>query len=829
MARVLRNIAALKLKGTGSIASGGIYSAGIMNDGTWAGGGFRITNTSGANTGDQGIPAALVTGTAQGFVLSDNALYCLARSNNVGFQTGILKKAAAIGNFGASMSNLHTALGLGQNMYMSAAAWMPDNQHFWISGPTTNNLNSGQNLMWLCRYDPATNTVVLVDTYNAGGEITQMLLSPDKTKLLCLDGSVTSNGFFVLNLRAGYKVASRVNTTASTSSPNVAFWHPRLNMFGYTNFNSSGSMVVLRWNGSSYASISTPVPGALTRGGGFLFSGFVLWCIQGTTLRLYDVSTDGLTITNNVTITPPTVIATSTVNPKFRTTDDNATLGMFTTANGAYILASNDLAMRANLSFPNMTFAGSVGVEAAGELHPVFPTLKAEISARRNEYYALDAQFPKMASAVEAVTLYASVDAILPKPVYATTVMVLDEPYEPFATTYKLSVAPVALTTESGDVYSDDAGQFAYTLGWDFPLMQADLSGSQDVNASAEFLMPQMLADIRMGELPVFSGDFVSPKAIFAASGFLFPVGNLSAEFPLTLFDAEGVLPSDVAILDALLPTASAEFEVFNPPGGFVEAEFPVLAFEGEGIVPYGIFVEAEFPALAFESDVNVPLGVLLDAELPTLDAAIAVMVPNYAEFNAEFPSLSFDSGVSVPYVMELDAVAPLMQTDVDVIFKYQAELGVTFPSLEFSGEPPVPVDAEIDAQFYKLEAEAFGGPVTTGDLDIVAPAVVFDGRMIMGPRIDANFRMPKKLEAAITAKFVLTGVLDAVFPLLQADLFGGNIVKGDLDAQFPNVIYKGIVRVGNQPTGDGSPFQLSYHKMSKRQKIFTPIRMPPS
>ena len=181
MVQSLRNLNANKIKGQGAISPGGIGSCGIMNDGSWAAGGFRITNTTGANTGDLGIAAGLVTGTCQGITLSNDVRYALVRSNNVGYQTGIVKKAAAIGNFAASLSNLHTALGLGQNMYMTAAAWMPDNRHFWISGATTNIVTAGQNLMWLCRYDPDTNSVVLVDTYNAGANasITQIHLSPD--------------------------------------------------------------------------------------------------------------------------------------------------------------------------------------------------------------------------------------------------------------------------------------------------------------------------------------------------------------------------------------------------------------------------------------------------------------------------------------------------------------------------------------------------------------------------------------------------------------------------------------------------------------------------
>lgn len=829
MVQTLRNISAVKIKGQGTIAPGGIWSCGTMNDGTWAGGGFRITNTTGANTGDLGVAAGLVTGTSQGFVLSNDVRYALVRSNNSGFQTGVLKKANAIGNFGASLANIHTAAGLGVSaMYMGAAAWMSDNRHFWISGPATNSVTAGISTMWLCRYDPDTNTVVLVDTYDLGGgaTITQMILSPDGQRLLVLNNASTSDGFVVLVLGTGYRVRQRINTTGSTQSVNTAFWHPRLNLFGYTQFVTSAPLVLKRWNGTSYVDVSAAaVPAALTRGGGFLFSGRVLWLTQGTNLRLYDLATDGTALTANATITPPTITAATTENPKYRSQDDLATQGLFQTATGAFILTSNDLSMKGDFVTPGLAFAGNVGVEAAGELHPVFPTLNASIEARRNEYFALDAQFPKMQAESSMHNYYGILDAVAPKMLFNSTVFVLDEPYEPFEGRYYLSLAPVAVTAESGSASGEDAGQFAYTLGWDFPLMQADIMGSQDAEVTASFVAPKLMtADITMGAVPEFTGDFITPKLAFAAFSALYPVGNLEAIFPSIQFDAEGLLPSDISILDATFTTLVGEFDVLTPPGGFIEAEFPVTTFDAEGIVPYGVYADAILPTLAVDANVNVPLGVLVEAEFTTLDGAFDVMVPTYADLGAEFPSMNFEGAVNVPVVGALEAAMPLMQADVDAIFMYDATMDATFPTLEFSGEPPLPVDADLHAEFAKLEADLFGGPMTLIDFEPTFPNLVFDGRTLMGPRIDANIRFTK-LEAAIVTKFVITGTLDAQFPVMAADLFGGPIIEAELDAQFPSLLFRGALRVGDDPIGAGDAFTVAYTKRNRRGRAFAPIK----
>lgn len=826
MVQTLRNLNANKMKGQGTIAPGGIYVTGIMNDGTWAAGGFRITNTSGGSAGDLGIAAGLVTGTAQGVVLSYDCRYALVRSNNSGWQTGIVKKAAASGNFAASVSNLHTVLGLGVSLYMGAAAWMPDNRHFWISGPATNSVTAGTNLMYLCRYDPDTNTVTLVDTYDigAGGAITQMILSPDHQRLLVLNNTPSSDGFIVFVLGPGYRVKQRINTTGSTQSPNTAFWHPRLNLFGYTQFITGAPLVLKRWNGTSYVDVTvSAVPAALTRGGGFIFSGRVLWLLQGTTCRLYDLSNDGVTFAANATITPPTVIAATTENPKYRSQDDLAQLGLFQTASGAFILASNDLPMKGEFTTPMLSFASQVGVEVAAALGAQFPKLEFAGNARRNEYFALDAQYPKMASAIQMANLYGSLAGTTPKMDMNAQMIVLDEPYEPFEGRYELSNTLIALTADPVEASSEDAGQFAYSLGFNLPMMQAELTGSQDANVTAEFIVPKlMLADIRAGMVPEFTGEFIFPKLKYDAFSALFPTGALEAEFPLAEFAGEGVLPSDVAILEALFSTLDAEIEAFAPPGGFLEAEFFAPAFEAEGIVPYGAFVDATFPTLDAEGSVNVPIGALLEADFMTLDAAFDVMVPTSATLTADFPVMTFDSLVEVPSVGMLDAVTPLMQADTSVVFMYDAELEANFPLLEFAGEPPLPVDVDLAAEFTRLEADLFGGPTTQADFEPVFPLPIFDSFMQMGPRVDANIRFIK-MTADIRAKFVITAALDAQFPTLQADLFGGQTVEGDLEAIMPGLLFRGAVRFG-EPSGGGDTFVTAYHKKRRHGKAFSPI-----
>ena len=820
MARTLRNISAVKIKSVGAMAPGGIYACGIMNDGTWAAGGFRITNNTGANTGDQGLNASVVAGTCQYTDLSHDCRFMIVRSSTV--RGAIVKKATTSGNFGASVANFTTLIG---DRWIVASAWMKDNRHFWVAAANGSADAGGGPTIYLLRYDPDTDTVVQVTTYGGMSNPSNFVLSPDGYSIVGVDTAASNDGFFVLRLNANYTVRAKIGITSNyTSTAAMPFWHPRLDMLGWVKFtNNENQLTLVRWNGTSYVPVTVPAVGGLARGGGFLFGGSMAWAIQGTTLKLYDVSTDGLTVTENTTLAKPTVIANTTIARKSRTTDDNGTLGMFLTASGAYILASSDLAVRGNIDFPKMQADISAATKAAGTVDAVFPKMNADITARRNEYFALDAVTPKMLGDVMVGNHYGDLVAVLPVARFSSVVAVLDEPYEPYETRLDLGEPVVALKADGASAEGVDAGQFVYSLGFELPLMQAEIMGSQPYEASGEFVTPAMTASILMGEVPKVTGDFVAPLMQFDAVAALWPVGELDAVFPNLEFDAEGVLPQNASILEALFPTLSADIETFQMPGGFIEADFPPMTFEAEGLVPFGAYLEAVLPMLVSETLVNVPTGVLLDAEFPLTEFDTFVNVPVPAYLDAQFPSMQFDGLIDVPFVTELDAAFPLMVAEVDAIFKYQASIDALFPLLEFAGLPPLPVDVELDAVTSVMLADLFGGPDTQATIEAVFPKTLFEGGLIKGPRVDANIRFPK-MSADILTKFTLAMTVDAVFPVLQADLFGGEIVKVDLDAVMPSLVFRGILRQGDEP-GTGEPFTLTYHKISRRRGPFSPIK----
>lgn len=730
----------------------------------------------------------------------------------------------------------------GEDFYPRTVSWFADDYYFWVSGASTASINTaGARKAFLCRYNPVANTITVLDSFTTATDISMLSLSPCNRWIASRQGSNLIVYRILPNRRIGAELLN-----VFTSTLRAFAWHPNGNYFAQRfsfgiriyGVNASGTTVI----GGSVSDRS--IFGWLNGGRTFV----TLTTTSVVTAYDFNPATGAVSAWSGATV--PSI--SSAAKPDY----SNALVRESADVYGSIMLIQHDVATsqlliasesndsRIRLTAPVATFAGSTGTpnNADVEMTGFAPT--GDFRANRNEYLTMDAESFTASFDGEFRSLYGSAEMSAPAPSMDNRVVILDEPYEPFEYRQYLSPAFHRVIGPAGMVVRSEAsdpfayGEFLALL----PVIEA--LGTQGVDVTLEASFEASRLSGTFGHVPDFEGDFISFEPTFQAFAPLYPEGFGDFVASPSSMAIEGSVPSDVAILSAtsFLPEIAAE--AFSPPAGMLDASVPFASVEASGIVPVGAFMEASVDATIFDGETfapiggfgefvtwvslfeasgNVTTGAFLEAEssLPLTDGL--VNVPQLANGDFVAPQAEFDSFTGVGSEMSLDAVAPMARASVDAIFMYDAVLEATAMVPVFEGLPPEPVDVEGDFVAAEAVADVFGGPWILADVEPVGYAAEFEGALLKAGQIDANMRSHRALFDGF-ANIQVTGVLDMVSPVAEANIFAGQTIEATADLVAP--MAEANIRARFGEPADGETFVTAYHKKRRHGKAFSPLHV---
>lgn len=730
----------------------------------------------------------------------------------------------------------------GESFYPRSVSWFNDSYYFWTFGGTTRALTvTGCRKAFLCRYNPDTNTITVVDSLTFGADIAMLSLSPCNRWIASRQG----NYLFIHNILPNRRIGSEL-FNIFTNTVRAFAWHP------------SGNFCAQRF-GTGIRIYRVTSSGATQIGGNISDRAIFGWLNGGRTfvtitttssITAYDFNTTtGATSTwSGATI--PTIQAQA--KPDFANAlviESGDSFGSIMliqhdTTTAQILVASESNDSKVDAVAPVAQFLGQTGAPNNGDVYITSFAPTGDFRANRNEYLTMDADSFAAGFGGEFTSLYGSVDMLGISPSMDNNAMILDEPFEPFEYRSILSPAFIQFDVPAGlKVTSTAADPFAYGE-FSVELPFTEIAGTQPYNSELEASFNPADLSGSFGHVPDFNGDLVSYSPIFQAFAPLYPEGFGDFTVLPASLDIEGVVPSDIALLEAVsfLPEIAAE--AFSPPAGMLDASVGIPSVEASGIVPVGAFVEAsaflsvfdgetfapvggfgEFivESSTFEAASNVTTGVFLEAEvaIPLVDG----LVNNPQLANGEFlaPLAEFDSFTGVGSEMALDAAVPMAQVSANAIFMYDAVLEASAMVPIFEGLPPEPVDVEGDFVAAEASADVFGGPWVLVDVEPVGPSAKFEGALLKAGQIDANLRGPRALFDGF-ANIQVTGNIDMLAEPTIVDIFAGQTVEASVEMFAP--MAEANIRARFGEPADGETFVTAYHKKRRHGRAFTPMHV---